>query len=103
MSDRPGRVTAALLFLVLLFCIYRARTQSLTIDEAWVFKRFVNQPISEMTRSWDACNHVLHTVLMKCFGAVRPYIWPPFTGSPASSSPDGASPLPPPFSFCIRC
>jgi MFS family permease len=61
----PKRLTAALLTAVLALCIYRARTQSFVIDEAWVFERFVNQPLVEMARSWDACNHVLHTLLMK--------------------------------------
>jgi uncharacterized membrane protein len=67
MTGLPGRVTAALLFLVLAFCIYRARTQNLIVDEAFVFQKFVNQPLSEMAKSWDACNHVLHTLMMKWF------------------------------------
>lgn len=67
MTALPRKLTAALLLAVLGLCIYRARTQNLVIDEAWVFERFVNQPLSEMAKSWDACNHVLHSVLMMWF------------------------------------
>lgn len=67
MRELPGKLTAILLFLLLLFCIYRARTQSLTVDEAWVFQNFVDKPLAVMARFYDACNHVLHTLLMKWF------------------------------------
>jgi 4-amino-4-deoxy-L-arabinose transferase-like glycosyltransferase len=61
----PRYLTALLLFCVFAFCLYRARTQSLTVDEAWVFQLYIIKPIGEMARSYDACNHVLHTLLMK--------------------------------------
>jgi hypothetical protein len=67
MSVVPRRLTALILFALFILCVYRARTQNLVIDEAWVFRRFVNQPLVEMATSWDACNHVLHTLLMKVF------------------------------------
>src|SRR4051794_34700092 len=61
------RISVALLTIVLAVCIYRARTQSFTSDEAWVFNSFVNQKLESMGQNYDACNHVLHTMLMKFF------------------------------------
>ena len=54
-----------MLFAILGLCVYRARTQSLTIDEAWVFQLYVNKPLAEVARFYDASNHVLHTLAMK--------------------------------------
>src|SRR4051794_14185220 len=65
MSEVPRRLCLVLLVAVLGLCVYRARTQALTIDEAHVFQLYVNKPLSEMPKFYDACNHVLHTLLMK--------------------------------------
>ncbi|HYO82481.1 MAG TPA: hypothetical protein VES20_13850 [Bryobacteraceae bacterium] len=65
MPGLPARLTALLLFAVFGLCAYRARTQSFTVDEAYVFDLFVNRPLAEMAQTYDACNHVLHTLLMK--------------------------------------
>jgi hypothetical protein len=65
MSDLPRRLSLALLFVVLGFSVYRARTQSFTIDEAWAFRLYTNKPLVEMARSYTAANHVLQSVLMK--------------------------------------
>lgn len=65
MSEVPRRLCLLLLVAVLAVCVYRARTQSLTIDEAHVFQLYVNKPLSDMPKAFDACNHVLHTLLMK--------------------------------------
>lgn len=54
-----------MLFAVLGLCVYRAKTQSLTIDEAWVFRLYVNKPLAELAGFCDASNHVLHTLAMK--------------------------------------
>lgn len=67
MSAVPRKLTIGLLAAVMLFCIYRAKTQGLTVDEAWVFKLFVNKPLDTMAKEYDACNHVLHTLLTKLF------------------------------------
>src|SRR4051794_25452928 len=65
MSDVPRRLSIVLLTVVLALCVYRARTQSFTVDESWVFNSFVNQDLAVMGHTYDAVNHVLHTLLMK--------------------------------------
>lgn len=67
MRALPARITAILLLVVLGLCIYRARVQSFTADEAHVYGMFVSKDLAEMARVYDACNHVLHTLLMKLF------------------------------------
>lgn len=54
------RIWLAALFL---FLVYRAKTQSFTIDEAYTFELYVDQPLSAFLAKYDACNHVLHTFL----------------------------------------
>lgn len=54
-----------LLFTVVVVCVYRANAQSFTVDEAWVYNLFVDEKLSFMATRYDACNHVLHTLLMK--------------------------------------
>lgn len=61
------KISIALLIAVFALCVYRARTQPLTVDEAHVFRLFVNRDLSTMAREFDACNHVLHTLLTKFF------------------------------------
>ena len=65
MSEFPRKLSIVLLFAVLGLCIYRARTQSFTVDEAWVFQLYIHKPLAEMARHYDASNHVLHTLAMK--------------------------------------
>lgn len=65
MRALPARITAILLLVVLGLCIYRARIQSFTADEAHVYGMFVSKDLAEMAKVYDACNHVLHTLLMK--------------------------------------
>jgi hypothetical protein len=52
--------------------VYRAATQSIVIDEAYTYNRFVAPPLAESLATYDANNHVLHTLLCKvsvaCFG-----------------------------------
>ena len=45
--------------------VYRAETQSITIDEAHTYNRFVATPLRAMHRDYDANNHVLYTLLAK--------------------------------------
>ena len=65
MSEFPRKLSIVLLFALLGLCVYRARTQSFTIDEAWVFQLYVNKPLVEFARLYDPSNHVLHTLAMK--------------------------------------
>lgn len=67
MFSKPRRVSAALLCALFLVVLYRAKTQSYTIDEARTYELYVNQPLSAMAISYDACNHVLHTLITKFF------------------------------------
>lgn len=63
-----NRVRAlAILLLTFLFVtnLYRAKTQSITCDEAFSYQSFVSAPLSEMLTTYDASNHVLHTLLAK--------------------------------------
>ena len=65
MAEWPPRLSILLIVIVLGICIYRARTQSFSIDEAWAYNSFVAPPLSKMAQEYDACNHVLHTLLLK--------------------------------------
>jgi hypothetical protein len=57
-----ARVLLLFLFLVNL---YRARTQSITTDEAFTYNRSVSAPIPALWKDFDANDHVLHTLLCK--------------------------------------
>src|SRR4051794_11499173 len=65
MAEWPRRLSILLIVIVLGICIYRARTQSFSTDEAWAYNSFVAPPLSKMAQEYDACNHVLHTLLLK--------------------------------------
>ena len=65
MSGLPRKISAGLLCFLLALVIYRAKTQAFTIDEAYTFNLYIDQPLSEFARHYDACNHVLHTALTK--------------------------------------
>lgn len=62
---------ASRLALLLLPClvftanVYRACTQSITVDEAQTFNEFVNSPVARMFEAYDANHHVLHTYLCR--------------------------------------
>lgn len=45
--------------------VYRACTQSITIDEARSFNLFISQPISRIFTDYEAANHVLQSLLSK--------------------------------------
>ena len=45
--------------------VYRAATQSITIDEAYTASQFVWRPLGAMVAEYDANNHVLYTLLAK--------------------------------------
>ena len=60
------RRTAILLLLALFSVnVYRAWTQSITIDEAFAESLFLNGRLELLFTSYDACHHVLHTILSK--------------------------------------
>ncbi len=65
MSDWSSRLSVVLIVAVLGICFWRARTQSFTVDEAWAYNLFVEPKIATMAKVYDACNHVLHTLLVK--------------------------------------
>jgi hypothetical protein len=66
----PGRklprfTSAALVCVLLALVIYRAKTQSFTIDEAFTFNQYIDRPFTEFFFNYDASNHFLHTLLTK--------------------------------------
>jgi hypothetical protein len=50
--------------------VYRAKTQSITCDEAYSYELWTSQPLSRMFVAYDAGNHVLQTLLAKIFVAM---------------------------------
>ena len=46
-------------------CCYRAVHQSIVIDEAFTFNRFVKGPWSSISAEYHANNHVLYSILAK--------------------------------------
>jgi hypothetical protein len=65
MQSAPNRMSIIVLFAVLALCIYRAATQSFTIDESFTFLHFVNVPLSDALAEYSANNHVLQTLMMR--------------------------------------
>src|SRR5271156_3758622 len=62
----PIRSLAILILLALSAVnIYRAKTQSITCDEALSYELWGAQPLPHMWESYDASNHVLQTLLSK--------------------------------------
>jgi hypothetical protein len=49
----------------MIFAVYRAHTQSFTTDEAFAFERYIDRDWHYFVTEFDACNHVLHTLLTK--------------------------------------
>ena len=56
-----------LLCAVFLLCLYRAATQSFTIDESFTFLHYVNVRFSQAIAEYSANNHVLQSLLMRVF------------------------------------
>ena len=61
--DYFAAIAVALVRLV--WCGYRAAHQSLAIDEAFSFHRFLSGPWSEIYSTYDASNHVLYSILAR--------------------------------------
>jgi hypothetical protein len=63
---RTERAAAIALALArLLFCAYRAAEQSITIDEAYTYERFLAGGWGAIYGKYDANNHVLYSILAK--------------------------------------
>lgn len=58
-----GQVRASLLVVLFLLEIYRAATQSFTVDEAHIYLAFVRPGFRAMLSGYDAGHHVLYTYL----------------------------------------
>lgn len=54
-----------LLLVLLAANVYRAATQSFTTDEALTANLYVETPFRDLLTAFDACHHVLHTLLMR--------------------------------------
>lgn len=65
MARTPLAYARLLLILLLAVNIYRAATISITTDEAFTYIRSVSVPILESWKTFDANDHVLHTLLCK--------------------------------------
>ncbi|HYP13629.1 MAG TPA: hypothetical protein VEQ63_06880 [Bryobacteraceae bacterium] len=63
MCRLPSRLGAVWLIFVFGVLVFRAKTQSFTIDEAFAFELYVDRDLGSFVRHYDACNHVLHTFL----------------------------------------
>ncbi len=59
------RTAIVLLFVVFSANVYRAATQSITCDEAFAQSLFLTGAWSQLFNSFDACHHILHTILCK--------------------------------------
>ena len=57
--------TLVLIFSFTLLNIYRAATQSITMDEAYTYLSFVKPTLAEILTHYDANHHVLHSLLCK--------------------------------------
>ncbi|HUA83953.1 MAG TPA: hypothetical protein VMB85_08850 [Bryobacteraceae bacterium] len=66
MRFRPERAAALAFALArLAFCWYRALRQSITIDEAYTYTRFLSGSWNDIYAQYDANNHVLYSILAK--------------------------------------
>ncbi len=61
----PRRIAILLLLAVFSVNVYRAWTQSVTIDEAFAYNRFLSGSWSKLIGPYDASNHVLYSILAK--------------------------------------
>jgi hypothetical protein len=62
LADTSRRLAAVLILLLFSTNVYRAWTQSITADEAFSFNLFLAGGPSHIFSSYDAANHVLHTI-----------------------------------------
>src|SRR5919107_1209548 len=67
MKSAPRRVSVALLCAAFALCLYRAATQSFTIDEAFTFLRYVDTPWRDVFGDFSANNHVLFSLISRVF------------------------------------
>ncbi len=58
-------VAIGLLIILAATNVYRAATQSITIDEAFTYNEFVAGRFARIYQTYDANNHVLHTLLCR--------------------------------------
>jgi 4-amino-4-deoxy-L-arabinose transferase-like glycosyltransferase len=65
MKSSVSWIAAAMLALLFSHNVYRAATQSITHDEALTYQYYVSQPFARIVETYDANNHVLHTILCK--------------------------------------
>ncbi|MBL8175284.1 MAG: glycosyltransferase family 39 protein [Bryobacterales bacterium] len=65
MARTPLAYARILLALLLAVNLYRAATISVSTDEAYTYNRSVSVPIPELWKTFDANDHVLHTLLCK--------------------------------------
>lgn len=63
-------MTVLLLCAVFALCIYRAATQSFTIDESFTFLRFVDVRLGDTLTEYTSNNHLLQSLLMVLFRRV---------------------------------
>jgi uncharacterized membrane protein len=78
MSQKPvtgrstiwNRLAWFLLLAVFATNVYRAVTQSITIDEAYTYLKFVSKPFAGLFEPFDANNHVLNTLLERLSVAI---------------------------------
>src|SRR5262245_56059542 len=61
----PQLLALGLLVAVSGMNIYRASTQSITIDEARTYLAFVKPPVRQILTTYEANNHVLHSLMCK--------------------------------------
>ncbi len=64
-SSIPRTIAIALVSFLFLANLYRARTQSITCDEAFTHQLFLVPPASVMFTTYDANHHILHTFLCR--------------------------------------
>jgi len=67
MGLSPQRTSVLLLCAILLLCLYRAATQSFTIDESFTFLKYVDVPLLDAFREYSSNNHILQSLLMRVF------------------------------------
>src|SRR5436305_14681813 len=66
MTDRIVRAAIIALFTALFTVnIYRAATQSITVDEAYAYDLFIEPPLAQVLTSFNATHHVLQSLLSK--------------------------------------
>lgn len=67
MKSAPTRVSLLLLCVVFLLCLYRAATQSFTIDESFTFLHYVDTDWRTVFGDFSANNHVLFSLVSRVF------------------------------------